>query len=50
MRGEEAVLTLWSGAQEVKGPPEVEISEELIVIPEAELNQCITCAQEELRL
>jgi hypothetical protein len=50
MRGEEAASTLWSGAQEVEGPPEVEISEELMVMPEAELNQHITRAQEELRL
>jgi hypothetical protein len=44
MRGEEAVLTLWSSAQEIKGPPEVEISEELIAMLEAELNQCIIYA------
>jgi hypothetical protein len=50
IRGEEAALTLQSSAQEVKGPPEVKISEELIVMLEAELNQYITCAQEELRL
>jgi uncharacterized protein YdeI (YjbR/CyaY-like superfamily) len=43
-------LTSQSGAQEVKGPPEVEISEELMAIPEAELNRHIVCAQEELRL
>jgi hypothetical protein len=50
MRGEGIASTLQSGAQEVKGPPKVEISEELIVMPEAELNQHITRAQEELRL
>jgi uncharacterized protein YdeI (YjbR/CyaY-like superfamily) len=50
MRGEEAALTSRSGAQEVKEPPEVEISEELIVMPEAKLNRHITRVQEELRL
>jgi hypothetical protein len=50
MRGEEAASTSRSGAQEVEGPPEVEISEELMAMPEAELNRCIARAQEELRL
>jgi hypothetical protein len=50
IRGEEAALTSQSSAQEVEGPPEVEISEELMAMPEAELNRHITRAQEELRL